>query len=279
MPVITGLFVYPIKSCRGSSLDTAVLDERGIRYDRRWMVVDEHGWFVTQRDHPELARIIPWPTDDGLAVEIDGDVRVRAFVPHARWENGDRVPVTVWKHNGVGVDQGRDAAEFFSSHLHQAVRLVYMPDDHVRTPNRRPDGVTANLGFADGYPLLLTTERSLAELNDHIPADHAPIPMERFRPNITVSGAEEPWEEERWNQLVIDDVLFHGVKPCERCPITQTDQRTGERTNKEPLKTLARIHRHDNAALFGANLIHADLGTMRVGSPIENIVYGKRPGL
>jgi len=279
MRVIAGLFVYLIKSCRGTSLGNADLDDRGLEYDRRWMVVDEGGKFVTQREHPELARVVPHITEIGLTIEVEGDEHMSVTVPRSHWEGEDRAQVTVWKHDGIGVDQGRNVNEFFSTHLHKPVRLVRMPEEHVRAPNRRPESVTMRVGFADGYPILLATERSLAELNAHLPDGNDPIPMERFRPNIVVSGTEEAWEEERWNQFQIDGVLFHGVKPCERCPITQTDQRMGTRTSKEPLRTLARIHRHGNAALFGANLIHGGLGKLWVGSPIENIVFGERPEL
>lgn len=279
MRVISGLFVHLIKSCRATSLDVAELDERGIHDDRRWMVVDEDGKFVTQRECPELAQVVPRLTEQGLVIEVEGNERMCVTVPRSIWEGESVVPVTVWKHDGVGTDQGQEASDFFSTHLHKLVRLVRMPEAHVRTPNRRPKGVTAQMGFADGYPLLLATECSLAELNANLPAGHDPIPMERFRPNIVVTGVDRAWEEERWNRFTVNGILFHGVKPCERCPITQTDQRTGARTSKEPLRTLARIHRQGNAALFGANLIHASLGTLRVGSPLEDIVFGERPEL
>ncbi len=279
MRVISGLSVHFIKSCRATPLDVAELDERGIRYDRRWMVVDETGRFVTQRECPELAQVVPHLTEEGLLIEVEGDEHMRITVPRSIWEGESVTPITVWKHIGVGTDQGQAAGDFFSTHLHKSVRLVRMPEVHVRTPNRRPEGITTQVGFADGYPLLLATERSLAELNANLPTGHDPISMERFRPNIVVTGVDEAWEEERWNQFTVNGVLFHGVKPCERCPITQTDQRTGARVSKEPLRTLARIHRQGNAALFGANLIHASVGTLRVGSPIENIMFGERPEL
>ena len=278
MPVVTGLFTYPVKSCRGISLEAADLDVRGFRHDRRWMVVDAAGQFVSQRAHPALARIVPRLTSDGLELAVDGGSE-RLSVPASRWGEGPSVSVTVWKYGGTAIDQGDEAATFFSAFLGTPVRFVRMPEAEVRVPNRLPDGVRAQVGFADGYPLLLASEASLAELNRHLPEGEAPIPMDRFRPNVVVAGCAGPWEEERWNRFVIGGVPFHGVKPCERCAIPRVDQRTGVPAGKEPSRTLARIHRDGKAALFGANLVHGGLGTIRVGQRVREIIFGPRPAV
>lgn len=242
------------------------------------MVVDPEGNFVTQRTHPDLARIVPQVSDEALDIAIDGTAE-HLRIPSFLWKAGPKRTVTVWKYTGPGIDQGDAAAQFLSDHLHAAVRLVRMPDDGERIPKRRPEGLGAEVGFADAYPLLLTTDASLAELNRHLPDGHPPIPMDRFRPNIVVSGAEAPWEEETWRRFEIDGILFHGVKRCDRCDITRVDQTTGERVSKEPLATLARIHREGGKVLFGMNLIHAAIGPIRVGSPVRHIQFGERPEL
>ncbi|MEN9558481.1 MAG: hypothetical protein RL141_850 [Candidatus Parcubacteria bacterium] len=273
MRVITGLFVYPIKSCRGIDLSEATLDNRGLTHDRRWMVVDTEGNFLTQREHPVLARVIPRFLKDALTIEIQGDASMQVTIPRSSWEGSDRIPVTIWGDLAMGVDQGAEANEFFSTLLHKPARLVRMPEDECRVPNRRPEGVNAHVGFADGYPLLVTTEESLAFLNEHLPVDQSAIPMARFRPNIVLRGAFSPWEEERWRTFRVNHILFYGIKPCERCSIIQVDQRTGVRMGKSPLETLAKVHRVNKKPSFGINVIHATPGYLYVGAPVAPVEF------
>jgi uncharacterized protein YcbX len=263
--VVSALNVYPIKSCAGIALDVARLGPRGIVHDRTFMLVDREGMFITQREQPRMALIRP-------AISTDGDLTVQATdmqaLTIASNPHGPRHPVTVWKYNGDGIDQGDEIAEWFSSFLSSDCRLVLFPNEAVRRSNpkyaRREQDQVA---FADGYPCLLISEASLADLNARL---EQPLPMNRFRPNIVVSGTE-PYAEDTWRMIRIGEVTFDIVKPCDRCVITTTNQITTQR-GKEPLKTLAKYRQAtDNGVMFGQNLTYARPGTIRLGDHVEII--------
>jgi uncharacterized protein YcbX len=183
-------------------------------------------------------------------------------------EAGKRDEVVIWKDRALAVDQGKDAAGWFSAFLGSEYRLVSMPRDYVRQVNpkyaRRED---IQVGFADGYPFLLISDASLADLNTRL---DKPLPMARFRPNIVVSGTI-PYEEDTWRKIRIGEVVFDIVKPCARCVITTTDQETAI-AGKEPLATLATYRRSaDGGVIFGQNLVHANTGTISPGDTVEVI--------
>jgi uncharacterized protein YcbX len=263
--VVSALNVYPIKSCAGIALDEARLGPRGIMHDRSFMLVDREGMLITQREQPRMALIRP-------AISADGELTVRATGMQALTivsnQHGPRYPVTVWKYTGDGIDQGDEVAEWLSSFLGIDCRLVLFPNDAVRRSNpkyakREQDQVA----FADGYPCLLISEASLVDLNTRL---EQPLPMNRFRPNIVVSGTE-PYAEDTWRTIRIGEVTFDIVKPCDRCVITTTDQITTQR-GKEPLKTLAKYRQAaDNGVMFGQNLTYARPGTIRLGDRVEII--------
>jgi uncharacterized protein len=263
LPSLCALNVYPIKSCAGVSLNVAELGPRGIVHDRSFMLVNRKGKFITQREQPRMALIRPAISSDGTLTVQAPDMPVVAIPGDP---DGPRYEVTVWKYTGMAVDQGNDLAEWFSTFLGVACRLVMFPDDVVRKVNpkyarREQDQV----GFADGYPFLLISEASLSDLNTRL---EQPLPMNRFRPNIVVRGTE-PYAEDTWRTIRIGEVTFDIVKPCARCVITTTDQHTAER-GKDPLKTLAAYRlATTNGVMFGQNLIHAQTGLIRLGDPVE----------
>lgn len=263
--VVSALNVYPIKSCAGIALDVAQLGPRGIVHDRSFMLVDREGMFITQREQPRMALIRP-------AISANGELMVQATgmqaLTIASSQREPRYPVTVWKYTGDGIDQGDEIAEWFSSFLSSDCRLVLFPNEAVRRSNpkyaRREQDQVA---FADGYPCLLISEASLADLNARL---EQPLPMNRFRPNIVVSGTE-PYAEDTWRMIRIGEVTFDIVKPCDRCVITTTNQITTQR-GKEPLKTLAKYRQAtDNGVMFGQNLTYARPGTIRLGDHVEII--------
>lgn len=285
MCVVKSLWVHFIKSCRASSLQEAELDESGARDDRRCMIIDRAtGRFVTQRDHPELARVICDLNAKALVVTIEGGAHGRLIVPRSAWSGGERIPGTVWGHTETVLDQGREASDFFSDLLHRGVRLVRTPPGYERVPSRRPEGVKTGVAFPDGCPIVLTAEESLTALNATVPAGHGPYPMENFRSNIVVTGTEGPWDEDVWREFDIGNVHFYHVKRRTRCRVIGTDQRTGECHGEEPLTTLQCLHGADKGGgkrvpLFGISLIHASPGTLRVGDLVRNIVRGPPPEL
>jgi uncharacterized protein YcbX len=257
---VAALFVYPIKGCRGIRVDEAAVVARGFDGDRRWMVVDHAGEFVTQRTEPRLALVKTALRPGSIAVSSAGCAPLE--LPAAD-PAGDLLDVTVWGHRGPAV---RDAAgsAWFSRFLGAPHALVYMGDQHRRPVNpERAAPQAAIVSFADGYPFLLTSEASLAALNQRLAQ---PITMERFRPNIVVSGCDA-FAEDGWARLTVGAIAFRGVKRCDRCSVTTVDPETGER-GKEPLRTLATFRQEDGKVWFGMNLIHDGAGALRVGDEL-----------
>ena len=258
---VRGLYHYPIKSCRGTSLDVAAVGARGIVADRQWMVVDADGHFLTQRELPRLALIEP-SLRNGL-LEISAPNMPTLSVPVG--EAGERVDVVVWDDRCVAVDHGADVAAWFSQVLDTPCRLVRIADDEVRPADPEFAAPTDQVGFADGFSFLLTSRASLDELNRRL---EIPLPMNRFRPNIVIDGIE-PFEEDGWKRIRIDGITFEVAKPCARCAITTVDQNTAERS-KEPLRTLATFRNQPGrGVMFGQNLIHDSTGVLHVGADVE----------
>ncbi len=258
---VSALSFYPIKSCGGISLEVAEIKQRGIRGDRTFMVVDLAGRFITQRQQPRMALIQPAIRDGVLTVTAPNMPEISLVAD----DTGKRYDVAIWNDICVGVDQGDAVAQWFSTFLEMACRVVYMPEDSVRQVN--PQYATREqdqVAFPDGYPFLLTTEASLADLNVRMPE---PLPMNRFRPNIVLEGTL-PYVEDTWRKIWIGEVLFHIVKTCERCPVTTTDQATAV-VGKEPLRTLATYRRTQKGVVFGQNLIHAHEGIIRLGDTVK----------
>ncbi len=272
---ITGIRIYPIKSCAGITLTEATLGKDGLELDRRWMVVNADGRFLTQRTHPRLARIVPTLSEGGLGIGLDGGEAL--FRRRETWPLGPRTPVRVWNHTGPAHEHDAQVAAFLSDLLEEPVRLVFQPAQHARVPKRRPEGVAAGLSFADAYPLLIAGQASLEELNRALPPDGA-VGMDRFRPNLVVR-TRRPWEEDAWNRFRLGGVAMHGVKRCERCPIIRVGQGDGRQHATEPTETLKRIHSAGGKPLFGLYAIHEAPGRLRVGDRIEAIEFGDPPDL
>ena len=265
--VVTQLHMYPVKSCAGTPLDVAQLDDRGIVHDREFMVVDREGDFLSQRELPRLALIRPTRTDDLLELSAPGMPLFR-LTPVVE---GGRMAVRIWRDHVDGVDQGESVAEWLSDFLRQDCRLVRQADDAIRHVDRAfATNPRDQVGFADGYPLLLLSEESLADLNRRLAE---PLPMNRFRPNIVVSGVSEAYAEDCWARIRVGDVECSPVKACARCVITTTDQLTAER-NSEPLLTLTRYRLVARGVLFGQNVIHHTRGVLRVGNSVEVLASG-----
>lgn len=268
---IAELHIYPVKGCRGIALSTAAVEARGLRHDRRWMVVRANtGGFLSQRSHPEMARICVQVADNGtLTFATDGGDFTLPFAPDSELR---RRAVSVWSFHGDALDCGDDAAAFFGDVLRLPVRLVRVPDDFARRVNPKyavteGDGT----GFADGFPVLLVSDASLTDLNARLAV---PVPMDRFRPNVVVSGAMRAWEEDEWREVAIGGIRFHNVKPCDRCAVPTIDQHTGAKTGAEPIATLATFRRDEASGkvLFGINLIPgvgAGGRIVRVGDPVR----------
>lgn len=273
---LTSIHRYPLKSARVEDLDSAVVEHWGLAGDRRWMVVDEDGRFLTAREVHGLLTIHPRITDSGLRLSSPGVDPIDVVRPDPQ----EQVPVELWKSR-ITAAEASDASGWLSDLLGRTVRLVYLDDPMRRTITAYglPDD---RVNFADGYPLLVTTEASLAALNDEIlAAGSEPVPMSRFRPSIVIDG-DAPWTEDDWRLLRVGDATFRAVKGCARCVITtlEADHETGEVAGgKEPLRTLARVRRFGRKAWFGVNLIPDTPGvTIREGDEVEVLEAGEPGG-
>jgi uncharacterized protein YcbX len=262
MITVASLIYYPVKACRGIETDAANVERMGLEYDRRMMAVTPEGRFRTQRDYPRLALVTPFISGEKLTLSAPGMDSLTIPI----LKSGPTRPVDIWRSKEVpAVDQGKEAAEWFSSWLEANVRLVHFAEGAIR----RVDEIYAvnaddHTGFADGYPLLLASEESLADLNARL---EWPVLMDRFRPNLVVRGCA-PFAEDRWSRICIGEMQLAVVKPCARCVVTTIDKETLERS-KEPLKTLATFRRQEGGAMFGQNVIPLNEGRLRLGMNVE----------
>ena len=261
--VLTEIDIYPIKSTKGISLQTAHVEPRGIQFDRRWMVVDEAGMFLSQRDHPRLALVSTKIGSGVLQVIAEG---MQTLELPMKMKSNDIVEVQVHDDITKGVSAGKEAGNWFSTFLGVPSRVVFMPEEIRRPvdPDYARDGDIVS--FADAFPLLLISQPSLDDLNSRLAV---PVPMNRFRPNIVVSGCRA-FDEDKWKKIRVGDVVFHVMKPCSRCVTTTVDQATGVQ-GKEPLATLSQYRKVGGQVLFGQNIIPEKSGMLHVGDMVEVI--------
>jgi uncharacterized protein len=261
MPTVASLHVYPIKSCRGLDLTAVRFDPLGPLYDRRFMVVDEQGVYLAQRKLPRLALISARLGPTALMVSAPNMPQLKVAMAQ---RDARRIEIKVWDHSGPAEDAGESAADWFSSFLERPCRLVRWADDQLRMVDRAYARSEAAVAFNDGFPVLLMSEASVADLNTRL---KQPVPMNRFRPNLVVRDLE-PYAEDRWRKIRVGEVELDVVKPCGRCVTTTVDQLTGT-AGTEPLATLASYRKQGNDVLLGQNCVHLGLGSIRVGDPVE----------
>ena len=258
---LTALHVYPVKSAGGFSADNWPVDDFGLRHDRRWMVVDQEGEAVTQREAPRLARTRTAVTDDRLRVSAPGRAPLDLpLEPSA----GVTTMATIWGDACVSHWMGERAARWFSELLGFPCSLVYMPAETRRPADPAYASPDVRVSYADGFPFLLLSEESLADLNTRLPDA---VPMNRFRPNLVIRGGA-PYAEDDLRQFRLGELELEVVKPCDRCVLTTTDQETGFR-GPEPLRTLARYRKAGGKVLFGQNVVHRSTGRLSVGDLVE----------
>jgi uncharacterized protein YcbX len=266
MPRIASLHIYPVKSCRGIDLDRARVTSTGLEWDRRWMIVDSSDRFVTQATNPRLATITTAIADGALRLSADGHP-VLVVDPRA---DGAVHRVQVWKDTCSGIDAGDEAAAWLSRVLGDGLRLLRIDERVPRLASPKNAGSGSPLNFADAYPVLLLSRESLAELNRRLPA---PIPMNRFRPNVVIEGITAH-AEDQFADFRAGGVALRGVKHCVRCVVTTTDQRDGSRDpRQEPLRTL-KNYRHDrklHGVTFGQYCtVAAGVGeVLEAGAPLS----------
>lgn len=279
---LTGLNRFPVKSCRGEALSEALVEPWGLAGDRRWMLVDDAGVAITARTVNAMVLLRPEITTTGLRLHAPGTAAgpgsavLEVPVP----DPSVQVPVSVWSSHLTATPTGRDVASWVSSVLGVSARLVWLDDPTRRPTDQTYSAANDRVSLADGFPLLLASETSLAALNDEVLASYASggksLSMTRFRPSVVINGATA-WAEDDWRRIRIGAAMFRAVKGCARCVLTTVDPDTAAR-GTEPIATLARLRRWDNKAWFGINLVPDTPGVaIAVGDEVE-VLEAVEPG-
>jgi uncharacterized protein YcbX len=261
MGSVRALFIYPIKSCGGLQLDALQLDACGPVDDRRWMIVDEDGSFMTQRECARMASIQVTLEPEHLVLSVTA----RPPLVIQRYPaDGHRRNVRVWRWEGPALDCGDEAASWLQNYLGRACRLVRFLDDVRRPVNPAYTRFPSQVRFADGYPLLLIGQASLDDLSQRA---NRTLDMRRFRPNVVVDGVPA-YAEDGWRQIKLGEIVADVVKACDRCRITTLDPHTLA-IGQEPLRTLATYRRVGQAVVFGQNCVHHAPGWIHAGDPLQ----------
>lgn len=263
---LSEIWIYPVKSLGGIKLQNAKVTDRGLEHDRRWLLVDENGLFLSQREYPELALFQPEIIEDFLNITHRVKLATIKIPLHQSFSESDAIiNVTVWEDNIQAYELSSEVSDWFTENLGFSVRLVYMPDKSHRKVESKYALTEDNINsFSDGYPFLIIGQSSLDDLNSRLKES---LPMNRFRPNFVFTGGEA-YEEESWKEFTIGELTFFGVKPCARCIMTTVDQEKGVISGKDPLLTLSKYRKVGNNVLFGQNLIGPKEGSVSVGDAI-----------
>jgi uncharacterized protein YcbX len=263
--ILTHIYIYPIKSLGGISLQSAKAEERGLQFDRRWMLVDKDGMFLTQREFPQMALLQLKIKDDSLEVAHKTKSMSKLQIPIFN-KNAKSIVVNIWNDVVIAKHSDRDSDLWFSEALKMDCQLVFMDNASDRSSDTKYTPEPKQVSFADAYPFLIIGQESLSDLNSRL-ENH--LPMNRFRPNFVFSGGE-PFIEDTWKDFLIGDLKFRAVKPCSRCVITTVNQDTAEKAS-EPLETLAKFRKMGNNVNFGMNVICYNDGQVKVGDEIISI--------
>ncbi|WP_111637058.1 MOSC domain-containing protein [Marinomonas shanghaiensis] len=264
---VSELTIYPIKSIQGIALQSSLVNETGLWGDRRYTLVTPEGELITGRTHPQLTLVTAKKLTDSTWLLSHPNMPTSLTLDLTHFSQ-DYATITVWENTVNAQRTLEEADKWFSQVTEETTHLMYFGEQSKRFTKRRPE---VSMGFADGYPFLLTTEASLSELNRTCPQR---IQMAQFRPNIVIQG-NSPFEEDSWKRIRIGSVEFENIKPCVRCIFTTLNPQTAERIPKgEPLKTLGKFRLLDGKGItFGANLIALNTGTIHIGDEVEILEY------
>ena len=265
MYTISQLYIYPVKSLGGFEVQSAQLTDRGLQYDRRWMVVDSNNNFLTQRVHPSMSLLQVAIENDKLVIFRKNNIADKISVP-LKPVPSTTIKVIVWDDECQAQYVSEEADEWLSAKLNMPCWLVYMPDSEKRKVDSQyalQDEVTS---FSDGYPVLIIGQASLDDLNKRMPE---PLLMDRFRPNIVFTGGL-PYDEDTMEHILVNNINLYGVKLCARCVLTTINQTTALKA-KEPLQTLASYRMKNNKIYFGQNILYKQTGNIKVGHVIETL--------
>ncbi len=259
---ISELYIYPVKSLGGIKIDKAVITDRGIKYDRRWMLIDANNRFISQRECAKMALLKTRISADFLTVTNTSD-NSSINIPLTPVSK-EVIQVTIWDDTCSGQLVSNEIDAWFTAALEKDTRLVYMPDSTVRFTDPAYTPADSITSFSDAYPFLMIGQASLDDLNNRL---NSQLPINRFRPNIVFTGGT-PYQEDVMNSFTINNIAFNGVKLCARCNIITIDQ-VDASIGKEPTKTLACYRAKNNKIYFGQNLVHSGTGIISVGDELS----------
>ena len=257
---LSEIWIYPIKSLGGIKLNSTQVMPKGLKYDRRWMLIDENGTFMTQRTNAQMALFKLKLESDQLVISYHQD---SIKLPFNHSYDDSPLEVTIWDDQVTANEVSETYSSWFSERLNLKCKLVYFPETNPRPVDPRYKVNDEHVSLADAYPFLIIGQSSLDDLNKRLAT---PVPMNRFRPNFVFTGGQ-PYEEDTWRNFTIGTNRYVGVKPCARCVLTTVNQDTAEK-GAEPLKTLSTYRRVENKVLFGQNVVALDYGNVTVGDKI-----------
>lgn len=260
---ISRLIIYPIKSIGGVDIKSSYCDQEGLQYDRRMMLVNDDGLFITQREHPRMALIGSEIDKEGFVFFVKNNPENKIFIPH-NTPLFDSKHVQVWRHRFTARSMEKEYSNWFSKYLETPCTLVKMDDNSERYKSLKKAPSKTLLSMADGYPYLFLSEASLNDLNNKMAES---LPMDRFRPNIVLTDSIE-YEEESLDKFHINELRWRMIKPCARCIMTTINQKTAKKL-VEPLKTLSTYKKVGNKIYFGMNAVNLDRGWIKIGNEIE----------
>lgn len=266
MSILSQIFLYPIKSLAGIQVQSWLVDKNGLRYDRKWMLVDEDGQFMSQRRLPRMALFKPRIEQENLIVSAAGMQDMPLALQPV---GGDDIEVTIWRDRCIARTVSSQADEWFSEFLDTKCRLVYHPDDRRRQVDQRYAKPSDQTAFSDGFPFLIVSENSLATLNQKM---SAAIGINRFRPNLVIADCDS-YAEDSWRRIRINGIEFRLPKPCSRCAVPGIDPDTAI-SDKETLLTLSKLRKWENQVYFGQNALHDGLGELAVGNHVDILETG-----
>lgn len=269
---ISEIWIYPIKSLGGIRLPQARLSERGLQWDRRWMLLDEENQFMTQRTIPSMALIDVSLHKTHLEIRHRSKNLAPLKLSFKTECPAEVVEAPIWDDTSEAMVMNEEANAWFSEAMEQKCHLVFMPEHGSRTTTGKTSGRIQRVSFADAYPILMIGQASLDDLNSRL---HEPVTMNRFRPNLVFTGGR-PFEEDGWHAFTAGSTRFWAEKPCARCVLTTIDPQTAKK-GKEPLATLAKYRNKDGKAMFGQNLMYEAGGTIKVGDSIRVVSFKEAP--
>ncbi|MGZ5076540.1 MAG: MOSC domain-containing protein [Methylobacter sp.] len=267
-PILSGIFIYPVKSLAGISANSWPVTEKGFQHDRKWMIIDNDRQFLSQRKLPKMALIKTALTDKNLILSAPGMENLPLPLEPV---GGHIINSSIWDDCCDARSVSAEADQWLGDFLKQDCRLVYQPDEVVRQVDLDYARLGDKTAFSDGFPFLVISENSLVSLNHEMQLN---LPMNRFRPNLVISGCPA-YEEDSWREISIGAIDFRLPKACSRCSVPTIDQETAQ-TGKEPLTTLNRIRKWQNKVYFGQNALHNQCGQLTVGDAVHIKLTGPK---